>query len=307
MKTNRQNDNLPKQRKKRMLIQAMGALIFNGYWKNFINGNIYQGNLKNICVPVLNCYSCPGALGACPIGSLQAVNNSYEFNLAFYVIGLIALFGITMGRWFCGWLCPFGWIQELLYKIPLKKIRIKPTIHKKAIWLKYVLLIVFVFTIPIFTQDPYGMSSPAFCKWICPAGTLEAGYPLILSNPALRQAIGHIFNWKTILLVITIFFSIKIFRFFCKYACPLGAIYGMFNKISFYHMKCSSTCIKCERCSKVCKMQIEPYKTPNSAECIRCGECIEVCPVKALKFSFFHKNSTLPETEIDAHKDNKQE
>lgn len=306
MKTNKQKDNLSKQRKKRMLIQALGALIFNGDWKNFINGNIYQGNLKNICVPVLNCYSCPGALGACPIGSLQAVNNSPQFNLAFYVIGLIALFGITMGRWFCGWLCPFGWIQELLHKLPLKKIKIKPTIHKKAIWLKYVLLIVFVFAVPIFTQDSYGMSSPAFCKWICPAGTLEAGYPLILTNPALRQAIGYIFGWKTILLVLTIFFSIKIFRFFCKYACPLGAIYGIFNKISFYHMECSSACIKCGRCSGVCKMQVKPYETPNSAECIRCGECIEICPVKALKLGFVHKNNSLPEIETPVY-NNKQE
>lgn len=290
-------NSLTKQRRKRSLVQALGALILNGNWKSFLDGTIYKGNLKHVCLPVLNCYSCPGALGACPIGSLQAVPNSAQFNFSYYVVGLIALFGITMGRWFCGWLCPFGWIQELLHKIPIKKVKPNKKIHQKAIWLKYVLLILFVIALPLLTQDRFGMSYPAFCKFICPAGTLEAGIPLLIANPALRQLVGLIFSWKVLLLLITVIGSILIFRFFCKYACPLGAIYGMFNKISFYHMECSANCIECKRCARVCKMQVEPYKTPNSPECIRCGECIEVCPVNALKLGFIHKtNNDLQQT-----------
>lgn len=279
-----------KHNRKRMLIQSLGALILNGDWKNFIDGTIYRGNLKYACLPVLNCYSCPGALGACPIGSLQAVANDPNFNFSFYVVGLLAFFGISLGRWFCGWLCPFGWIQELFYKIPLRKIKVPDKVHSVLRYLKFVFLAVFVFAIPVFVFDKFGIGYPAFCKWICPSGTLEAGIPLLLANKPLRQAMGAIFNWKIFLLIITIFGSVTIFRFFCKYACPLGALYGLFNKISFYNMECSSSCIECKACTRICKMNIEPYKNPNSVECIRCGDCVKVCPVNALHLGFKHEN-----------------
>ncbi|HZJ68582.1 MAG TPA: 4Fe-4S binding protein [Candidatus Eisenbacteria bacterium] len=289
----KKTENLNKHDKKRFYIQALGALIINGDWKNFLNGTIYKGNLKHLCLPVLNCYSCPGALGSCPIGSLQAVANDPKFNLPYYALGLIAFFGIILGRWFCGWLCPFGWFQELFYKIPLKKIKVAPKVHNVLRYLKFVLLAIFVFAIPIFISDQFNIGYPAFCKWICPAGTLEAGLPLVIANQALRQAMGVIFSWKILLLIITIIGSISIFRFFCKYACPLGALYGLFNKVSFYHMECSSNCIECQACTRICKMNIEPYKNPNSVECIRCGDCVKVCPVNALHLGFKHEKEEI--------------
>ncbi len=281
---------LKKHNRKRILIQAVGSLVINGQFKNFFEGKIYQGSLKQFCLPVLNCYSCPGALTACPIGSLQAISNDRKFSISLYVVGLLTLSGIIMGRWFCGWLCPFGLIQELLYKIPLKKLRIQKKTDHLLRYLKYIFLAVFVLFIPIFIADQFGIGYPAFCKFICPAGTLEAGIPLLLANPVLRQAAGILFNWKLLLLVLAVIGSVLIFRFFCKYACPLGAILGMFNKVSFYRMKCSSSCIKCQACAGICKMNVEPYKNPNSAECIRCGDCRKICPVNALKLDFKEKS-----------------
>ncbi len=268
----------------RLRIQALGALICNGKWSNFIKGEIYRGPLKKACLPVLNCYSCPGALGSCPIGALQAVSNDSQFHISYYVIGLLMIFGLSLGRWFCGWLCPFGLLQELIYKLPVKKFNQSSKADKIFRYLKYVLLIVFVLFIPIFIFDQFGIGFPAFCKWICPAGILEGGIPLLLANPALKSAIGIVFHWKLLLAMIIIIGSAFIFRFFCKYLCPLGALYGLFNKISFYHLTCADTCIKCQKCAKICKMNVSPYQTPNSAECIRCGDCVKTCPVKALKF-----------------------
>lgn len=277
---------IKKHQRRRFLIQALGALVINGNFNNFFQGKIYQGSLKQFCLPVLNCYSCPGAFGSCPIGALQAVSNDPKFQLSYFVVGFLTLSGIVLGRWFCGWLCPFGWIQELLHKIPLKKFLPPAKTDRVFRYLKYLFLVIFVLFIPIFIADKFGFGYPAFCKLICPAGTLEAGIPLLLANPLLRQAIGFLFNWKLLLLLLTLIGSIFIFRFFCKYACPLGAIYGLFNRISFLQLHCSDRCIKCNACSHICKMNVEPYKNPQSAECIRCGDCLKVCPVNALEFRF---------------------
>ena len=102
-------------------MQAAWALLTNGYLAGFLDGKIYQGPWKKLCVPGLNCYSCPGALGSCPIGALQAVLSSRNFQFAYYVVGFLLLIGALLGRFVCGFLCPFGWIQDLLHKIPFPR------------------------------------------------------------------------------------------------------------------------------------------------------------------------------------------
>ena len=102
----------------RHLIQAAWAALTNSHVSGFVTGKIYIGKLKNLCVPGLNCYSCPGATGACPIGSLQAVIGSWNFKFAYYVIGFLIFVGAILGRLVCGFLCPFRLIQDLLHKIP---------------------------------------------------------------------------------------------------------------------------------------------------------------------------------------------
>lgn len=269
-------------------IQAIWTLISNSYIVGFIQGKIYKGTLKKICVPGLNCYSCPGALGSCPIGSLQAVLGSWKFKTSLYVTGFLVLVGAVVGRFICGWLCPFGWIQDLLYKIPFSK-KIKTfKLDRPLRFLKYAILLVFVIILPIFVVDIIGQGMPFFCKLICPSGTLMGGWPLVLSNEPLQATIGWLFMWKNIILIVIITLSIIIYRPFCKYICPLGAIYSVFNPVSFYKLKVDEKCCtKCGVCSKACKMNVEPYKTPNHPECIRCGDCKKVCPHKAIESGFF--------------------
>ena len=229
----------------------------------------------------MNCYSCPAATMACPIGAMQAVNGSIDFKISFYVWGMILAFGVLMGRAVCGFLCPFGLLQELLYKIPFPKKKL----WKGFTWIKYILLAVFVLLLPVVKTNVVGSGAPAFCEYICPVGTLEGGIPLLSTHPELRHVIGTLFSVKMMILVITLVGTLSICRFFCKVMCPLGAIYGILNKVSFFRMDVDlEKCIHCGKCSSVCPMDVDPVETPDSAECIRCGKCTQVCSKHALKF-----------------------
>lgn len=268
---------------KRNWIQLLVAFFTNGYIRGFLEGKIYTGSGKYLCVPGLNCYSCPGALGACPIGAVQSVLGNRDYKMTYYAVGLISLFGILFGRLICGFLCPFGFVQDLLYKIPIKKINIPRKLDQKIIYLKYIILLVFVLILPVALTNQYGMGMPHFCKWICPAGTLEGAIPLLLTNPSLRGAVGILFQWKMLILLIIVLLSTMIYRPFCKYICPLGALYGLFQKVSFYQMSVDYTkCNGCGKCEKTCKMQVNIRKNINSPECIRCGECKKVCHKNAI-------------------------
>ena len=110
----------------RKIVQAGWGLLSNGYIKGFLPGapRLYTGALKHFCVPGLNCYSCPGALGACPIGALQAVLTERHRRFPFFVLGYLAAVGLLAGRFICGWLCLFGLLQELLYKVPTPKLTV---------------------------------------------------------------------------------------------------------------------------------------------------------------------------------------
>ncbi|MCY6355687.1 4Fe-4S binding protein [Clostridium sp. ZS2-4] len=269
---------------KRRITQIITAIITNANIKGFFEGNIFKGNTKKLCVPGLNCYSCPGAMGSCPIGSMQAVIGTIKYDFSLYIAGFISLMGIIFGRFICGWLCPFGLIQDLLYKIPSRKIKVNKKINNVLKYLKYVILIVFVILLPMFLVNEFGISPPYFCEYICPAGTLEGGIPLVLLNEPLRDTIGFLFGWKMFLLVIMILSSVFIYRPFCRYICPLGAFYSLFNGISFYKFEVDKDkCTNCKACVKKCKLDIEVYKKPNGAECIRCGDCVKACSTKAIK------------------------
>lgn len=232
----------------------------------------------------------PGARGACPIGSLQAVIGSWNFKMAYYVAGFLIFVGALLGRLVCGFLCPFGLIQDLLNKIPFPK-KIRTFRGDKLLRkLKYVIFLVFVILLPMFVVDIMGQGAPYFCKLICPAGTLEGGIPLVLLNKSMRSAVGWLYMWKNTILVITIILSIMIYRPFCKYICPLGAFYSVFNKVSVFRYRVDKEkCVHCGKCRNICQMEVDPTENPNSAECIRCGRCKKICPTQAIRCGFAGK------------------
>lgn len=267
--------------------QAAFFALTNGYYKGFTTGKIYTGAGKVLCFPGLNCYSCPSALLSCPIGSLQAVLDSQKFVFSCYVFGFLMLFGSLFGRLICGFMCPFGLIQDLLYKIPVRHKRKNLPGHKYLRHIRWVILILFVIILPSMVVNIAGMGSPWFCEYICPSGTVLGGIPLVLLNPSLRMALGWRYIWKVALLVMFLVLSVFYYRPFCKYICPLGLIYGLFNQVSFYRFKVDrEKCTGCGMCQKVCGMDIKVWENPNSSDCIRCGDCKAACPKEAITSSF---------------------
>ena len=180
-------------------IQAAATLLTNIHLPNFFKGGIYQGKGTPVCVPGLNCYSCPAASGACPIGAFQAVVGSSKIRFSYYITGFLILIGVLLGRFVCGFLCPFGWLQDLLHKIPGRKIstgRLKPLTY-----MKYAVLIGTVILLPALMINDVGMGDPYFCKYICPQGVLEGALPLAAANAGIRSALGTLFTRKLIILM----------------------------------------------------------------------------------------------------------
>jgi len=284
----------------RKWVQALWFFLANGFWGFPLTGNLYQGPLKVICSPGLNCYSCPAATSYCPIGSLQQLLLGIRFALqsgqyffGTFVVGSMGMLGAVFGRFICGWACPFGFIQELLHKIPSRKFSIPIWLN----WLKYGFLLLFVVILPLVVVDNFGMGKPWFCKFVCPAGTLEAGIPMLILMPDLRSTVGWLYVNKIAILVGFIIWSVLSSRPFCRTTCPLGAFYALFSRYQLIKLKLNEdNCTKCGACHKVCPVEIKFNETPDSCECVNCMRCMtEACYFDAISvevagYPMFGKN-----------------
>jgi polyferredoxin len=267
---------------KRLIAQITFFFAQNPLIMNFFSGEIHRGESKRICTPGLNCYSCPAAITSCPIGAAQLFFAGAKHNISLYVAGFLLTVSMIFGRFICGWICPMGLLQDLIYKIKTPKLRLKLRFVR---YVKYVVLVLFVIALPMLVLHGLsGLGSPWFCKYICPSGTVFGAAPLLAANEFLRGLAGALLVWKTALAAGLLLTSVFLFRVFCRVLCPLGAFYALFNKIAFIKIRCDADkCVSCGSCSAACKILIEPAKTPNSPECVRCGDCRKACKEKALR------------------------
>ncbi len=270
----------------RKWVQFLFALMVNGSWSFPFTRMIYQGPLKVICSPGLNCYSCPASTTYCPMGALQQLLGGVRMAMAggqyfwgLYVVGTLGVIGGFVGRMVCGWACPFGLVQELLYKIPSFKFGIPRWMR----YIKFVILLFMVVLLPLLNVDQMGIGSPWFCKYLCPAGTLEAGLPLLVMQPSLRGAVGWLFLNKFICLIIFLVWSIIASRPFCRSFCPLGAFYALFSKVKMVKLQFDAErCTHCQACHKACPMGVRFDESPEDTECISCMACSRACSFGAI-------------------------
>jgi len=250
---------------KRRIFQLIGTFGSNGYFKGIFTGTLYQGSLKSFCVPVLNCYACPNALFSCPIGTIQHFMVTGRF--PFYALGTLGVVGSAVGRMTCGTLCPFGFLQDMLYKFRTYKFGIPQFLR----YFKYIVLASLVFAIPYWTHENW------FSK-LCPMGTLIAGLPWVTMNLNVRSMIRYMFWIKIAILLFFMTTSAMTKRPFCRVVCPLGAIFSIFNKASFLKLEWNAdTCTRCGKCQKICPVDIRVDREANSIDCVRCLDCTR-CP-----------------------------
>jgi ferredoxin-type protein NapH len=260
---------------KRRIFQGMGSVLPNSYVNGFLSAVLYQGSLKSVCSPLLNCYACPSALFSCPIGTLQ--HFMVTGNIPFYGAGTLAAVGASVGRMTCGTLCPFGFLQDLLYKFRAWKVSIPAWTR----YFRYAVLLGLVFIIPYLTHENW------FSK-LCPMGTLIGGLPWVTLNQNVRSMIRALFWVKIGILLFFITTSTMVKRPFCRAICPLGAIFSVFNKSSFLQLAHNpDTCTKCGKCRKICPVDIRPDRNVTNPDCLRCLDCTR-CPSIKLT-TVFHK------------------
>lgn len=264
---------------RRNWVQFFAAVATNSY--------VTQNITKGLPCPTLNCYACPTAAFACPIGSTQYFVGRHKFPL--YVLGVLGLIGVVIGRASCGWFCPFGWFQEWVHKLRVPKLRLPNRFN----WTRYVVLVVLVGVVPFVTGEPW------FSK-LCPAGTLEAAIPVALLYPDIQAQLGFMFWLKITILVGFLGWMAVTQRPFCRWVCPLGALWSPFNAISAFRLEVDQTrCTHCNLCQAACPVDIRVLEEPNSGACIRCLACVRACPCGVITVATLKATpAPLPETAV---------
>ena len=240
----------------------------------FMNSFVLQA-LKAVPCPGMNCYACPGAILACPIGTLQ--HFAILRQVPFYTLGVLSVIGVLVGRLSCGWLCPFGWLQELVFGLRRRLHLSRWRISERLRWLPFLSLIVLVGIVPLLTREPW------FSK-LCPVGTLQAGIPILLIDAELRAQAGALFVLKVAILLALICWMLRTKRPFCRLVCPLGAVWSPFNRLSVLHVAIDDArCTGCGECRRVCPVDISICEDAASMRCVRCMECVRACPEAAIR------------------------
>jgi polyferredoxin len=264
---------------KRQIWQTVSAIAHNAYFPAYFGTFLYQGFLKGGCAPTLNCYACPSAFLSCPIGSLQ--NFAMRRQFPFFLVGFFGVVGMGVGRMTCGWLCPFGFLQDGMKKISKRVVRLPGWMG----YLKYVSLVVLAIALPFFLAEAW------FSK-LCPAGGIEGAIPWTLvgasNSPVLAgldaaTMMGTMFWIKMAILAFFLAAMVFVKRPFCRTSCPMGAIFSLFNRVSLVRLEVDNhLCGKCNFCRDVCPVDLEAYRQVDSPECIKCLECVK-CPKGAIK------------------------
>jgi len=183
------------------------------------------------------------------------------------VIIVISLLTILFGRVFCGWMCPLGFIFDLTYKLRVKLFRLRKLpevpekIHNKLIYLKYVILVLFIILTYHFTTYTY-------CS-VCPIG-------------ALTNLSGTVISYIILIGFIVLGFIYPMA--FCRYVCPIGALLGILSVRPLSKLKLNNKCVKCKLCERKCPVQIKLTENINQMECIRCFECVSSCKKDAISY-----------------------
>lgn len=226
-----------------------------------------------------------------------------------FLLSLIPLFlTLIFGRFFCGWVCPFGAINQFFSWLFRKSKKEKREVHKPLLKVKYFLLVAIVVAALFGTNlvgwfDPFSLLTRSASISVNPpvnyivqeslkSGAKDTGIISKGVKPVYELARKTILTNKQrvytqsvfigLILIFLLMMNLYRRRFFCNYICPLGALYGIFSRIGLFNLKTNSSCISCNACSRNCTYNGSPYKDYMKSECLTCFNCIPDCPKDAI-------------------------
>jgi polyferredoxin len=220
--------------------------------------------LHSIPACVFHCYACPLASFACPVG--VAAQFSALHLVPLLALGVVVTVAVLVGAVVCGWACPFGFLQDLLAKVPLPKFRIPS-------WMgygRYLVLIALVVLVPYL----WGEAHALFICRVCPVGALEAAVPAMARQAAGGNPVQWMSTAKGVILIAFLLAAVLTFRPWCAVLCPLGGFLALFNRGSLLRLRFDpERCTECNLCRSRCSMGVKVDVNVNDPRCIRCLEC----------------------------------
>ena len=292
----------------RRIIQIIAFILINYVLLELIfsiNLIALDGLLK--ILPILNSPRNPISNGA---GFLEYIFFSItEGIIPFFLIGLLIIIILFTGRFFCGWICPIGTIQDACAAIPTEKKTLKISTHKSLLKIKYAIVIFLVIilvplgitaststTFYIDYRNNLGDLGNKPLSYFSLSEYIFVFFPKLIGEIFQTRSLGPIFSnllvfFISIFYIVLIVLSVWYPRVYCRYFCPFGAVSSVVSEYSFLKLSRSPVrCVgrtDCGICEKACPKQIrildEPFEFfTGKGECNYCLKCKESCPYKAI-------------------------
>jgi polyferredoxin len=225
--------------------------------------------------------------------------------------------GVLIGKSLCGWICPFGFVQDLVGFIKRKQADFSSRTHDSMVYMKYFVLGIALFVsvtfsasklmgasggyesaIGIFTKAPFTALSPAETLFGT-VPTMILNFRTALATKSVTDALSGIstlpplFWIQIFIMAFVLVFAAYIPRGWCRYFCPHGAIMAVLNRFSFLGLRRDPVkCAKggCRLCVSACPMKVPildlPWEKFSDPECIYCMKCADACHEKAIKLKY---------------------
>lgn len=198
---------------------------------------------------------------------------------------------VLVGRFFCGWVCPFGSLHQGISFLAHKKKTARELVelhkYRRSQNIKYYILVIFLVmavlpgmeTIQTGLLDPISLSARTVNILLLPVAD---------NSVNILSATDHFYQTAPLILAVFLIFVILNFfipRFFCLFICPLGALFGILNRFAIWRINRNSNCTDCKLCNKYCQGSCQPSENIKLSECLLCFNCLDDCKYRAIDFN----------------------